>query len=117
MDKVLVTVPHTVVAHIRAQSTSVAYVRAQLLTMVMPSRAEIGCLNYDLHQSLDDPTLFVIHENWIDRAALEAHFQTAHFRALMETLTDTLAEPMLIIHLARVLAAHEKVAERMRPVP
>jgi quinol monooxygenase YgiN len=87
-------------------------VQALLATMPSPSRAEVGCLNYDLHQSLDAPTLFIIYENWVDRAALEAHFQTPHFLALIAALDGMLTAPIAVTQLVRLEAspAHQKGA-------
>ena len=43
------------------------------------SRAEAGCSAFDVAQSLDDPNTLVLHEEWADQAALDAHFKTPHF--------------------------------------
>ncbi|HEX8181063.1 MAG TPA: putative quinol monooxygenase [Pyrinomonadaceae bacterium] len=63
----------TVLARVRARAGREEEVRRLLLALVAPSRAEAGCLNYDLHQSADDPTEFMFYENWTSRAALAAH--------------------------------------------
>ncbi|HYX40715.1 MAG TPA: putative quinol monooxygenase, partial [Pyrinomonadaceae bacterium] len=60
----------TVLARVRARAGREAEVRRLLVALVAPSRAEAGCLNYDLHQSADDPTEFMFYENWASRAAL-----------------------------------------------
>ena len=52
--------------------------RAHLL-MVDPTRAESGCLSYDLYQSCDDPTVMFFYENWADQRALDAHMNTPNF--------------------------------------
>lgn len=49
------------------------------LTMVGPTRAEPGCLSYDLYQSRDDPALMFFYENWTDQPALDAHMNTPNF--------------------------------------
>lgn len=63
------------------------------LAIIEDSRAESGCLNYDFHQSLDDPTLFFWHETWADKAALDAHFRMPYFAELGAKLKDIADEP------------------------
>ena len=45
--------------------------------LVLESRKESGCLGYTLNQSLEDP------ECWTDRAAIDAHGASAHFRRIV----------------------------------
>jgi quinol monooxygenase YgiN len=33
-----------------------------------------------MHQGATDPSLFLFHENWTSKAALEAHFETPRIR-------------------------------------
>ncbi|MBX9822292.1 MULTISPECIES: antibiotic biosynthesis monooxygenase [Nitrobacteraceae] len=40
-----------------------------------PSRAEQGCINYDLHRSTEDPELWCVYENWRSADDLAAHFE------------------------------------------
>jgi quinol monooxygenase YgiN len=49
------------------------------LAMVEPTRAEPGCLDYDLYQSREDPSLMFFYENWTDQDALSRHMNTANF--------------------------------------
>jgi quinol monooxygenase YgiN len=46
--------------------------------MISASRAEAGCLDYSYAQDVLDPGLIRVSEAWSDRAALEAHFRSAH---------------------------------------
>ena len=51
------------------------------------SREEAGCLNYDLHQSIDDNT-FVLHEAWKDKDALDDHVQSEHYQEYRENIAE-----------------------------
>ena len=56
---------------------------AELLAQMVPlSRAEPGCLQYDVHRDNDDPNRFFIFERYVDEAALEAHGSSPHFQQL-----------------------------------
>lgn len=63
---------------------------AEVLTeLLVPTRIEDGCLEYELHQSLADPRELLFVERWRDEASLEAHLGSAHVAravALLEGL-------------------------------
>ncbi|TPN82679.1 antibiotic biosynthesis monooxygenase [Mesorhizobium sp. CU2] len=46
--------------------------------MILASRAEPGCLQYSYAQDVLDTGLIHVSEAWSDRAALDAHFNSAH---------------------------------------
>ena len=52
--------------------------RRVLAALVEPTRAEDGCLRYDLLASADDPAELVFVEEWRDEAALAAHAASEH---------------------------------------
>jgi len=70
--------PLTIVARFRAKPGMQDQVRAALRALLAPTRAESGCINYDLHESLEDPRNFVLYENWVTTEQLEAHLKTPH---------------------------------------
>ena len=83
----------TVTAQIKAKRGKDSQVRQELLSLVAPSRKEAGCLNYDLHQALDNHALFLLHENWITEAHLEQHMQQPDLKAVLARLGPLVAEP------------------------
>jgi quinol monooxygenase YgiN len=84
----------TVLARIRAKEGMEEQVKQELLALVKPTRAEEGCINYHLHQVVDDKTLFVFHENWRSGEDLDKHVATAHFQAFAAKAGDLLGEPV-----------------------
>ena len=80
-----------VVARIIANPGSVDVVRKGLEGLMEPTRAEQGCLVYDLMQNTEDPTDFTFYEEWTDEAALHAHSQSAHLAATFQSLDGHLA--------------------------
>ena len=83
----------TVIAQIKAKPGQENAVRQELLSLVAPSRRDAGCLNYDLHQALDNPALFLFHENWTSKAHLDAHLQKPDLQAVLARLGQLVAEP------------------------
>jgi quinol monooxygenase YgiN len=39
------------------------------------SRAEPGCLAHNVHRDCENPLRFFFYEEWVDAAALQAHFR------------------------------------------
>ena len=83
--------PLTVIARMHARPDRTAELREALGILVQETRQESGCLNYDLHISPDDPTLFVFHETWASRAHWEAHDEAPHLRTFRERGRELLA--------------------------
>ncbi len=83
----------TVIAHVRARPGKEEPTKQALSALCRPTRAEKGCINYDLHQSIDDPALFAFHENWICKDDLDVHLQSAHIQAFFKRIDELLAEP------------------------
>lgn len=81
----------TIIATLIARPGSEEVLGEALLALVDPSRAEAGCINYDLHRSRTDSGTWVVYENWKSDEALEIHGKTPHFLAFaarLDELTD-----------------------------
>jgi quinol monooxygenase YgiN len=78
----------TVVATFQARPGKEAELRAVLTGLVAHTRQETGCLNYDLHQSPENPAKFLFHENWTSKELLNAHLQSAHIKVLLTRLDE-----------------------------
>ena len=83
-----------VIARIKARPEKVDEMRALLAGLVTPTRAEAGCLRYELLHNLTDAADFTFVEEWRDAAALESHFNTEHVRAALARFQELAAEPM-----------------------
>jgi quinol monooxygenase YgiN len=86
--------PLTVIARLRAKSGQEARLRQELQGLMAPTRAEAGCIGYDLHESQTDPALFVFHENWKSQADLDAHFETPHIKAILKIAPEMMEGEM-----------------------
>ena len=85
-----------VVARVVARPDSVDAVKRILVGMLEPSRAEEGCLVYELLQCQDDPTDFTFVEEWTDAAALERHAASAHIAGVQPELQAVVAVPTVV---------------------
>lgn len=92
----------TVVAHVKAKPGKEAEVRRELLSLVAPSRKDSGCINYDLHEAVDKPGIFLLHENWASKALLDQHLRKPDLQAVLARLGPLVAEPPQITLLERL---------------
>jgi quinol monooxygenase YgiN len=79
-----------VVATVVAKPEHVDEVIRTLQAVVAPSREESACLQYELHQLLDDANTFVFFERWQSLDALSEHEKTAHFQQFVQQLSGKL---------------------------
>jgi (4S)-4-hydroxy-5-phosphonooxypentane-2,3-dione isomerase len=56
------------------------------------SIAEPGCLRFDVAQSKEDPTAFLLWECYVDEAARDAHRETAHYQAFKATMPELMSK-------------------------
>jgi quinol monooxygenase YgiN len=91
----------TIVARVLAKEEKRELVKSELLKLIEPTRAEEGCINYDLHQDDKNPNLFVFHENWASRALLEKHMGSAHLAACGKA-TEGAMEEFFIHELTKI---------------
>lgn len=71
----------TILAQITAEAGKEALVRRELEKLVDITRAEAGCIQYDLHVDNETPDFFVFYENWESRKLWQIHMQAPHLAA------------------------------------
>ncbi len=54
-----------------------------MLRLAEASRAEKGCLGYEIYENSRDSSRVMIVETWESEAALEAHQLTEHFKTIV----------------------------------
>lgn len=82
----------TIVANIHAQPGQIDLVKAELGKLGPITRAETGCIQYDLHQDNDNPAHFMLFENWESRELWQTHMNAPHLAAYMEATEGAVAE-------------------------
>ncbi len=81
----------TLIATVTAKPGKAETLGEHLAAMVAPSRAEPGCINYDLHRSKRDDSVWVLYENWRSKEDLDAHMKLPPFVGLSAALPDLIA--------------------------
>ncbi len=75
----------TVVATLKARPGQEEALLAMLQALIGPTRAEQGCIAYELNRSDDEPGTFLFSERWESRPLWEAHMRSPHLAAFGET--------------------------------
>jgi len=83
-----------VVVKIVAKKEAIADIESIVLVLAEKSRKESGCIAYDVLQDLEDPTVFVLIEEWASVSALDAHNRTPHFHEAVTKSAPLLAKPL-----------------------
>ncbi len=81
----------TVIASMRALPGKEDDLRGALTSLVEPTSQEQGFVNYDLHESVQEPGLFYLYENWEGEDDLDAHLGAPHlvdFAGRLEELLE-----------------------------
>jgi quinol monooxygenase YgiN len=65
-----------------------------LLALVEPTRAEPGCMTYELHRHPTDPGRFMFYERFVDQAAMDAHGLTDHLKNIRAIRAASTPDPI-----------------------
>ena len=84
---------YVTLVHVRVLPGRVADFIAATRDNHLASIREPGNVRFDVLQSPDDPTRFVLYEAYADAPAAGAHKETAHSRAWREAVAPMMAEP------------------------
>jgi quinol monooxygenase YgiN len=82
--------PYVVIAILDAKPGKENELAEALKTVVSPSRAETTCLEYRLHQSIDNPSQFIFYEIWVSKEKHAEQFNKPYIIELGKKL-----EPLL----------------------
>jgi quinol monooxygenase YgiN len=75
------TKPITVVVIFEAQAGKEAELRKALLSLILPTRKEVGCIDYDMHVCSNNPKKILFYQNWTSKRSYYAHLKSQHVMA------------------------------------
>ncbi|MDR3477871.1 MAG: putative quinol monooxygenase [Gammaproteobacteria bacterium] len=82
-----------VIARVVAREGKTNELEALLRKLIVPTRAEVGCIFYELFQS-NIPGLFYFNELWESQAHLNAHSASRHCIEILGEAKALLQEPL-----------------------
>jgi quinol monooxygenase YgiN len=86
----------TVLARFKAKKGKEEELKQAIMACVAPTRAEAGCINYDLHQLPDNKGELILYENWVSKRDLDIHLETPYLTELKAKAAELCAEPIEI---------------------
>ncbi|QUS57320.1 putative quinol monooxygenase [Pseudovibrio brasiliensis] len=91
----------TIVANIHAAKGKEDLVKAELEKLIDITRAEAGCLQYDLHVDNENPGHFMFYENWENRELWQEHMNAPHLAAYM-VATEGAVDEFTVNEMSRI---------------
>lgn len=86
----------TIVANIKVKEGKIELVKSELLKLIDVTRAEKGCINYDLHQDNENPAHFMFFKNWESRELWQDHMGNQHLKDYLAATEGSVEE--FIVH-------------------
>ncbi|KXI21260.1 putative quinol monooxygenase [Photobacterium sanguinicancri] len=83
--------PLTIIANIVAKDDKIDLVKSELVKLINTTRAEEGCINYDLHQDNENKAHFTFYENWTSRELWQTHMANSHLADYMAATEGAVA--------------------------
>ena len=85
----------TILAQITAAPGKEDLVRGELEKLLPATRAEAGCIRYDLHVDNENPGFFLFYETWESRDLWQNHMNAPHLAAYMQATDGALSSFVL----------------------
>lgn len=82
-----------IVAHVVARAGEEGRVQALLEKLIEPTRAEPGCLKYELFENKEKPGDFVFIEEYASDKAFQSHMDSKHVTAAIADVVPLLGVP------------------------
>ena len=86
----------TVLARFKAKAGREEQLKQAILACVAPTRAEAGCINYDLHQHEGDKGDLILYENWRSKEDLDVHLEMPYLQELKAKAGELCSQPIEI---------------------
>lgn len=84
----------TVIARMTSKPGKEEELREALEALIEPTLKEEGCINYELHQGVEDPSVFIFYENWASQELHAKHMNSIHLNEFKAKMDNLLAAPL-----------------------
>lgn len=86
------TDPLTLFAIVETSEADLPCVEVAVVALARQTRAETGCVQYEMYVSTKLPRRLIIHEIWSDEAALDRHLRSESVAQFKQALGGTTAK-------------------------
>ena len=84
-------------AIIETQPEFLSEVKGVLENMVVETRKESACLQYDLHQSIENENTFIFYEIWANQSGLDEHNKQPYIQEFIELGNKLASSPSIYL--------------------
>lgn len=84
---------HSVIVFLEAKPEAKEAVKAAIADIAELSRAEPTCIDYRVHEDLNNTNQFIFYENWESKEAHQQQFEKPYIIAFGEKMAGLLAKP------------------------
>jgi quinol monooxygenase YgiN len=84
----------TIVCFIKSKQKTKHQVKSELSNLAKMTRLEADNMNYDLHISAADDSLFIIYENWRSKTALDTYMSQSYLKDFLAKQEELLEKPV-----------------------
>ncbi|MCY1152552.1 MAG: putative quinol monooxygenase [Sphaerochaetaceae bacterium] len=85
----------SLVAIIKVASDQRDLVLNEIMKIIPKTREEVGCIDYEFHQDINDENVFIFYENWATRSDWQNHVNSEHMKAYSLLTSDFIVEKKL----------------------
>ncbi|MDR6561619.1 MULTISPECIES: putative quinol monooxygenase [unclassified Arcicella] len=89
-------------AIVNSKPEHVEKVKAILEALVVESRKEPACIQYDLHQSIAASNIFTFHEIWESMSGLDNHNQQPYIASFVAQFDELLEQPVTVYQALKI---------------
>lgn len=75
-----------IIVKFEVKEDKIEYVKSELLKILEPTRKEDGCIQYELHQDIENPSIFMFYEIWETVDLWKAHDSMPHIVAFKKAI-------------------------------
>ncbi|WP_333804928.1 putative quinol monooxygenase [Sulfurospirillum sp.] len=75
-----------IIATIQIKQDHIEMIKQEALKLIVPTRKEVGCLEYFLLQNSEQEDVLIMIETWENEDALAIHFATPHLKQFAQAL-------------------------------
>lgn len=76
----------TVCAYIKVKKNNLGFVKSEAMKLVKSTLDEKGCIQYILHQDIDQPEIFIFFEKWENNESCEKHMKNNHTKEFINAV-------------------------------
>ncbi|WP_217362508.1 putative quinol monooxygenase [Flavobacterium sp. M31R6] len=87
---------------IKSKSEYREELKAILVDLTKNSKKEATCLQSDLHQNIEDPNVFILHEVWKNKEGLDLHNKQSYLLKFIQTSELFLEEKITVFTTSRI---------------